>query len=362
MLYSWGLLYLTVISLFFAGILTAYANIFGTSFATYVPLWGGTCDYSESDLSVDCELKYRLVVLVYFAVMVYFTVIEFHEQTWMQVTMTVVRVAVILLIAGTCLVSLALGRNLTNAEEFKGGHPPMANVGMLGETLPVLLFSGLYQTIFPSVIQSIRKEVSTFLWIVTMVTLSLMVFYSFIGMAAAFEINDIPSNVSLAFLNFTFGASRDHHSWWTYAVEHFIVLFPALDVISIFPIVAHAVSDNIVSAVYGTNRRQILTDHKFAFYCIRVLAIVPSFIYALTQTHLVSASQGNIISNSGLLSFFLTLIMIPLCHIASRYFIPVTSLYEAKFSPNVRPTQLVSFLISLLSIPLFALNLYTVIV
>jgi len=350
-----------VITLFFAGTLTAYANIFGTSFGEYVSLWGEECDYADVEVSADCVWKYRATVLLFLVGMVYFTVIEFHEQVWMQVTLTALRVLVIAVIVITCLMGVFMRKNLTNSGPFEGGNPPLANLPMLGSTLPILFFSGLYQTIFPSVIQSIRKEVPVFLWIVTTVTLSLMVCYSAIGLAAAFEINDIPSNVSLAYHNFTFGEERENRSFWTYIVSYLVVLFPALDVVSIFPIVSHAVSDNIISAIYGTNRAKIMTEHRVAFYAIRVIAILPSFIYAMLETRLVLLIQGSIISHSGLLSFFLILIMIPLCHIASRYFIPVHSHYEASFSPNVTCTQWVSFLIAVLSVPLLALNIYTLV-
>ena len=350
------MLYLLTITLFFAGTLTAYANIFGTSFGAYVSLWGEDCDYSSDSISSDCIWKYRVLLLLFLVLMIYFTVIEFHEQVWMQVTLTALRVFIIAGVVVTCVLALILRKNLSNGATFQGGNPPLADVSMLGRTLPILFFSGLYQTIFPSVIQSIRKEVPVFLWIVTLVTISLMLGYSFIGLSAAFEIHNIPSNVSLAYRNFTFGESRDNRSIWTVIFSYLIVLFPALDVVSIFPIVSHAISDNIISAVYGTNRAAILTEHRVAFYTIRVLAILPSFLYAMVQMQL-----GTIIGHSGLLSFFLILIMIPLCHITSRYFIPVHSPYEAAFSPNVTFMQWVSFLIFLLSLPLLALNVYTLV-
>lgn len=276
-----------MITLFFAGTLTAYANIFGTSFGEYVTLWGEQCDYAKTEVSTDCAWKYRATVLLFLVGMIYFTVIEFHEQVWMQVTLTILRVFIIALIVITCLMGAFMRKNLTNAGAFEGGNPPLANIAMMGSTLPILFFSGLYQTIFPSVIQSIRKDVSVFLWIVTAVTISLMVCYSAIGLAAAFAIHDIPSNVSLAYHNFTFGEDRDNRPLWTYIISYLVVLFPALDVVSIFPIVSHAVSDNIISAIYGTNRAKILEEHRVAFYAIRVTAILPSFLYAMLETHLV---------------------------------------------------------------------------
>lgn len=277
-----------MITLFFAGTLTAYANIFGTSFGEYVTLWGEECDYAKTEVSADCAWKYRATVLLFLVGMIYFTVIEFHEQVWMQVTLTILRVLIISLIVITCLMGIFMRRNLTNAEEFKGGNPPLANIAMMGSTLPILFFSGLYQTIFPSVIQSIRKDVSVFLWIVTAVTLSLLVFYSAIGLAASFALPSIPSNVSLAYRNFTFGETEANRPVWTYIISYLVVLFPALDVVSIFPIVSHAVSDNIISAVYGTDRGKIMQEHRVAFYGIRVAAILPSFVYAMMEIHLVS--------------------------------------------------------------------------
>ena len=152
---------------------------------------------------------------------------------------------------------------------------------------------------------------------------TLLLCYPALGLTAAFGLNDLPSNVSLAFRDFSYGNSAENRPNWTYFVSYLIVLFPAFDVISIFPILAHGLSDTILSVLYSADRETVRTDHKRIYYGIRLGCTLPSFLYAYLQVQL-----GPIVDKSGLSAFFLIFFMIPLLHIAARLQVPQASRFH----------------------------------
>lgn len=328
---GWAVVFFLVNCFFLVCSLTAYANIFGTNLASHLPVLED-CSYSGNTVSTHCNEQYAFFLLIYFFLMAYFSVIEFHEQVWMQYTMTLIRLVVILTVILLSVLSLTLEKNLSDDQPYRSGHPNIANFSEMGRTMPILLFAGTYQNYYSSILSATRKEPRTISAIIASVAVTLLLCYPALGLTAAFGLSDLPSNVSLAFRNFTNGNSAENRPIWTYLVSYLIVLFPALDVISIFPILAHGLSDTILSVVYSADRETVRTQHRRIFYGIRLGCILPSFLYAYLQVHL-----GPIVDKSGLSAFFLIFFMIPLLHIAARLLVPQASRFNFNW-PLVLPT------------------------
>lgn len=342
----WSLIYLTCISLFLAGTLAAYVNIFGTAFGSNLPLLD-YCDYRKDYISQKCWYQYWVYLAIFLGLMVYFTCKEFSEQIWMQLVMTCMRVVVMSSIIVTCLLSIVGQYNMTNDREYKAASPNLQNWRTVGETFPIFLFAGIYQTQYPGILSAIRKEKAVLKSTLFLVTVTLMVFYSFMGLAAAFAIPDLPSNVSLAFQHYSAGQKEQPD--WAKGLSILVMLFPAIDVISIFPIIGHAISDNVMSLLYGEDREGLHHSKPRVYYGLRIACILPSFVYAFLQVQF-----GDIVDNSGLFCFYLTFFMIPLLHIAGKKLVPVPSSYDVQHNP-----MYLSVLISVLSVPLLAFNIYT---
>ena len=342
----WSIIYLICISLFLAGTLAAYINIFGTAFGSNLPLLD-YCDYRQDYISQECWYQYWIYVTIFLVLMVYFTCEEFSEQIWMQLLMTCMRIIVMSCIIITCLLSIFWRYNLTNDHEYKEASPPLQNWRTIGETFPIFLFAGIYQTQYPGILSAIRKDKAVLKTSLSLVTATLLVFYTSMGLATAFAIPDMPSNVSLAFQHYT--AGQRERSDWAKGLSLLIMLFPAIDVISIFPIIGHAISDNVMSLLYGEDREGLHHRKPKIYYGLRVACILPSFLYAFLQVQF-----GDIVANSGLFCFYLTFFMIPLLHIAGRRLVPVPSPYDVQLNPVSLST-----LISILSVPLLAFNLFT---
>jgi hypothetical protein len=288
--------------------------------------------------------------------MIYFTNIEFSEQMWMQGIMTVARVVVMMSIIVLSLVSLGEQENVNNNETYRDGDPPLAVWSKFGFMLPALLFGGVYQTQFSGILSAMQKDMKVLRPIIVYVTLTLEFFYITLGLTASFAVNHVASNASLSFGKYSNGEAENGRPVWTEIIGYAIVLFPAIDVMSIFPIVAHGISDNIMALLGVVDRDSFRRNQRLKYHGLRTICILPSFGYAFSQTHL-----GTIVNNTGFFVFFLVLFMVPLMHIAARIRVPSDSKFNCNFSPPVSSTQLLSIVISLVTIPLFIYSLYTVI-
>jgi len=349
-------IYVVCICLYLAGALTAYANIFGTAFGTHAPILR-SCDYNTlGTIAFDCRMQYLIFVSMFLVIMIYFTNIEFSEQLWMQAVMTVARVVVMLSIIILSLVSLGNQENINNNDSYRDGDPPLADWSKFGFMLPALLFGGIYQTQFAGILSAIQKEMTVLKPIVGYVTLTLEFFYITLGLTASFAVNHVASNASLSFGKYSNGDGENGRPIWTEIIGYGIVLFPAIDVMSIFPIVAHGISDNIMGLLGVTDRESFRRTQRLKYHGLRTICILPSFGYAFSETHL-----GTIVNNTGFFVFFLVLFMVPLMHIAARIRVPSASKYNCNFSPPVNSTQWLSLSIALVTIPLFVYSLYTVI-
>lgn len=349
----WGGLFLAANTLYIICSLTAYANIFGTNFGAHIPVFTSDCSFNSLQITSSCHSQYILFVSIYLVLMVYFSSVEFHEQMWMQLTMTIMRIFVILTVIVISLLDILQSKNLDNDKEYVGGQPNWVDFDYIGRTLPIVLFAGCYQNYYNSILNATRKHPPTLSHISAAVNLTLTLCYPALGVITAYSIPHLPTNASLSFLNYSNGHSQSHRPLWTYIISYFIVLFPAIDVISIFPILAHGLSDNLLSILYTADRETVRVTHKWVYFAVRVGCILPAFVYAFFEIKL-----GAIVNNSGLLGFFVTFFIIPLLHIAARLQVPQFSRFNFQ-CPLVSATQWLSALISVLTVPLFLLNIAT---
>jgi len=101
------------------------------------------------------------------------------------------------------------------------------------------------------------------------------------------------------------GFDENERPWYSYIISNFIVLFPALDVISVFPLESIYISDNILAFVYGKNDNRQVTKKWYFLY--RLAGVVPPFLIALFVYDL-----GQILDYAGMISLVIIGIYIPL--------------------------------------------------
>ena len=84
---------------------------------------------------------------------------------------------------------------------------------------------------------------------------------------------------SLSFRNYSAGYSQSERPWWTYIIEYFVILFPALDVFSGFPLFSISNTNNLISIFYGVEENKEVS--KCALFGIKLLSCFPPLFIAV---------------------------------------------------------------------------------
>jgi hypothetical protein len=139
-------------------------------------------------------------------------------------------------------------------------------------------------------------------------------FYTLLGVTLAmyYGANIQPT----ASLNFTYYRGGAPFGWtvpmWCQAIIIVVVLFPAIDVLSAFPLNGITLGNNIHAAIFSHNPA-IMANRKVAII-FRLFAAIPPIIGACFIRDL-----GLILSYVGLLGFVITFVFPPLLNIVSKY-------------------------------------------
>jgi len=337
--------YICLLYCYSSGTLVAFTSVFASSFAANVPLGPlDTCDVYQDD-SVGCKWKYLTYVCIFSVFMLYFTIVGLKEQFWMQICMTVLRIVVMTLVIAACLAAALTNSHIDNVLHNPADVPAAVDFRTMGKALPVIVFASMYQTSLPSIVEQMRNKDRTVPKVLAWTTVVSLFFYLLLGLIVPIAIPNVPSQCSMAFRNYTAGHPLNHRPWWTYALSYLVVVFPALDVFSSFPLSSVALADNLQSLVYGSVPRNSIP--RVGYYSVKLFACVPALIVAMLTHNL-----GAVLDWAGLFGFFLVLFMIPLCHLAGRKVLPIESQYDVRRIPRVSTTQGANWAVAVLVLPL----------
>lgn len=339
--------YVVGIFCYFIGIETAFASVFSSSLAANIPLGPlKECDiYDTKEFMSPCRLNYWGYLVIYSVLMVYFTIKGFSEQVWMQSAMTFMRFFVIATVVVASLYSIATHTNFSDDDYNPVEWPPAFDTGALGKAVPIIFLTNMFMVSLPSIAEVVKDKAYTLPRVGLLTILTCGVAYLILGLTVSFALYEVPSMSNLAFTDYSAGYSQEERPTWAYFIEYVVLLFPALDVISAFPLNSIVLSDNLISMIYGDiEERKLPRGAKLA---CKLTSCIPAFVIAFFVHDL-----GHILDWTGLFGFYLMLCIIPVLHIATRGLVPGKSDYDTWADP------LVSLLITATSVVIIALAAY----
>ena len=132
---------------------------------------------------------------------------------------------------------------------------------------------------------------------------------------------------------------------WSQAISIFVVVFPALNCISSFPLNAIVLGNNMMATIYGDNVREYVLNIRFRV-AYRLLSTVPPIVGALFVREL-----GLITAYAGLFSIATAFVFPPLLYIQSKAMARAAGLrkktcYESIGSSNLAPQPFASSVLS----------------
>lgn len=266
----WKIAYKIVISIFVFGLLISYSAVFASSMSSRIPLGflgfndGKTCNI-ETDTTGECVSLYRFYLFLFGCLVVPLSCMDLKDQKWFQVLLSLFRFVMITAILGTSAKAYS---------DNGGAIYPKAEASVTGliRFIPIATYAQLFHHSIPSIAQSLRFErkapktffsalVGTFL----MYTTVGVVVSSYFGSSVA----------ESCVLNWA-----GSNSPGPVFISSMIVIFPAFDVVSAFPLNAIALSSNLHSTSESSNISRIRT-------IIRLVVSISPILVALILHNLI---------------------------------------------------------------------------
>ena len=244
-----------------------YASVFSASFAANIPLPfldPAGAKSSVCDVELDwaaCASHYHLFLLIFACLAIPLACMEFREQAAVQVTMTVARIVVLVLLVGTVVGGLGCdGTAFTEAPQTPAARSKQttlaSGLGLL-RLLPVCLFAFIFHHSAPGVAEPVRdKRALPGIYSVGFVVTGTG--YLILATLTAFYFGDsVKGQASLSWegyvgcmpLDMSAEEALRSRPWLPAAVAIFILVFPALDVLSAFPLNAVTLANSLATAV-----------------------------------------------------------------------------------------------------------------
>ncbi len=320
--------YILFLSGYMYAALWAYSTVFASSFAANVPVFflngGQTCNIEESGSGCLGPFFVWLAVFALFAVPL--SCLELKEQVAVQVLMFVARLAVVLMMTGTVLAGYGCAEGTVFAGEGVDyrASTPLFDPNGLATVMPVSIYAFIFHHSVPILSQPVADKRS----------LPRVFRYAFLIVGGAYVSlglilavyfgSDVAGQCNLKWRDYV-GCVSPHadgspvtiadQTAFAKVVSFVILIFPALDVLSAYPLNAITLGNNLLSACYGhadreeeeAAAREAALRGRFACsrftlrrIAFRLLAAVPPVVAGALST-LYGINLTQILSFAGLI-------------------------------------------------------------
>jgi hypothetical protein len=208
-----------------------------------------------------CAPHYHFWLAVFACVAMPMTCMEFREQAVVQVTMTIARVVVMVMLIGTVIGGImcdgmAFISAPHSAAERAAQGPLASGLGLI-QLMPVCLFAFIFHHSAPGVAEPVHDK-SRLPGVFSLAFIITGVGYLLLATIIAYYFgNDVKSQASLSWEGYVGCVALDmpseeafaQRNWFTVFLSEFILIFPALDVLSAFPLNAMTLSNNLATAL-----------------------------------------------------------------------------------------------------------------
>lgn len=282
---SWVAIYQASLLFLTSTGLLAYTQVFVSAFLTQI--WP--------------DVPLILPTALFGAVVVPLSCLDLHEQIKTQVVMSALRfVSIAMMVVGMMVIWLLSSRNHTHDHQWWIKRDNLVDMDNAGLMFSTALFAQLFQHSVPGIIRplaSTKKRRVPDIFLSALLTTGCI--YIMLGFLSLVSLgNEIEQSINLNFVGFTWGVDKNSPLYHiAEGASLLVVLFPAFDTISIFPLIANTLGNNLqafakVSPSSGSgvgNATEGRGDGGRIFY--RLVASVPPILCSLVLRDLTTALQ-----------------------------------------------------------------------
>jgi len=278
--------YTLAIVLFLFSAAWGYASVFANAFAAYFPV-PFLNDFKTCRDESECFGLYSFYILVFAIITVPMSLLEVKEQEAFQIFMTFMRFLLVVVMVGTTMHGTLTGKEVFGATADESlDHLSLFRFGGLWTTIPTCIFAQCLNTNIALVVHDMedKKKLGTALGWGMVIT---CLFYGLIACSVVLYFGAaVASSCNVNWESYH-GGYPEGRPWWASAISLFVVAFPAIDVMSIYPLNTLIMSQNLMAFVYHDRIDKAEEDDviKLVF---RLLCAVPPILCAVAISNLLS--------------------------------------------------------------------------
>lgn len=283
-------IYTAVVGVYLYGTLWAYATVFANSFASQLPV------------SASPTTSYYLYLFLFACCVVPASLMELSEQVCVQVSLSVCRIVMLgaMIVTVWCADSYDVDAFGSAGAGTKSLNLPLWNPSKLYILLPIAAYANIFHHSIPALSQPVRNKSA----LARVFTASLLVSfsaYAALGIVLSTYFGEKTEVSSNQQWRSYVGLTDNEGNVPAYArlASFFIVLFPAFDVASAFPLNAITLGNNLMSTFFGQHYPR-MEKSRFHRNLFRLIAVCPPILLASVESNL-----GKITDFTGLTGFAL---------------------------------------------------------
>lgn len=236
-------------------ILCAYYSIFSTSIASNIPLFGDRCNlYEEKEFFGPCRYSYWGNLIIFVGFMTVLSFFKVREHKHFQIALTFFRIYVIFTMVITCFYGIFSDTQLDNSQRINA-DPDFFNFNGFRLVFFTTVFASLYENMIPTTTSFVKNKARDMPKLINAAVSTFNSLYILIALSVVFTVKNPQHLATLNWRNYSSGHDESTRPFWTVLVSYSIILLPAFELISSFPIVAFNFSDNLMSIIYGAEHK-----------------------------------------------------------------------------------------------------------
>jgi len=302
-------LYTFFLSIYVYCTLWAYTSVFASAMSKALPVFDNG----------DPDGNYLWYAVIFAVLVVPLSCMELNEQVAMQVFLTGCRFLMVFLMVFTsaeCAQSNDAAAGIGEGEDSHDDYAaPLFNLSGLHHSIPILVFATIYHHSIPGLAHPVadKRELNG---IFRATTIFSSIAYGFIGITLGYVFGTrIADSANLNWKDFGIierEGRSDAMLWFADSVSFFVLCFPAIDVVSAFPLNAITLGNNLMGMAFGRKIHEV-EKNRLVVIQFRLLASIPPILLGILVREL-----GTITGYAGTTAFIMTFTFPSLLYIRSR--------------------------------------------
>ena len=269
--YTSKYLFLLCLALYTYGCLWAFGAVFSQALSISIPLatyLSSSPQHHPLPPEELSNISYWIYLVIFATLVIPLTCIELTEQVYTQLVLATCRLVVAILIVYT-----SLQKYLSHQDTYEMDNSitptPLVNLRGITILLPIAVYALAFTQAMPTLSEPVQDK-SQLAVIFQCTALVCVIGYAMIGISVALAFGSaVEESCNINWVSYESSTPPDELlHWLTMGVKFYIVMFPALDVLSAFPLMAITLGNNMFSCLYGHSHKKMVRTYGVIDSCL----------------------------------------------------------------------------------------------